>query len=94
MLIKTPFHRALCLVADRCETTNLRAGRPSTPIVALECQTRQRSGCAVVAANYARGLTYGEFLDREGYALACKFSAGRNCIMNLPDAIYEGWLVE
>src|ERR1035438_8189144 len=54
---KTPFHRALCLVADRCESTDLRAGRPSTPVAALECQASQRPGCAVVAAYHARRLT-------------------------------------
>src|ERR1019366_1096506 len=47
---KTPFHRALCLVADRCETTDLRAGRSSTPVAALECQARQRPDCATMAA--------------------------------------------
>jgi transposase len=54
-------HRAICLVADRCQTTDLRAGRPSTPVAALECQARQRPSCAAVAAYYAYGLTPGEF---------------------------------
>jgi len=45
--------RALCLVADRCETTDLRAGRPSTPVAALECLARQRPGGVSVAAHYA-----------------------------------------
>jgi NAD/NADP transhydrogenase beta subunit len=46
-------------VKMRCETTDLRAGRPSTPVVALECQAGQRPGCAIVAAYYACGLTLG-----------------------------------
>src|ERR1019366_10105481 len=54
---KTPFHRALCLVADRSEITDLRAGRPSTPVAALECPAGQRPGGAVVAGEHARRLT-------------------------------------
>src|ERR1035441_6913009 len=42
---KTPFHRALCLVANRCETPDLRDGRPSTPVAALECQAGRRPSC-------------------------------------------------
>ena len=68
----------LCLVADRCETTNLRAGRPSTPVAALECQAGQRPGCAAMAADYPCELTHGGscvWLGRD--VLVRRFQLGR-----------------
>ena len=53
---KTTFPRAIWLVAGRCQATDLRAGRPSTPVVDLEYQARQRPSCAPLAAYYARRL--------------------------------------
>src|SRR5208283_3933025 len=55
---KKALGRKIFVVAVRCETTDLRAGRPSTPIAALECQARQRPGSAAVAAYYACGLMH------------------------------------
>src|ERR1017187_320141 len=85
---KKALGRKIFVVAVRCETTDFRAGRPSAPITALECQARQRPCCANVATDYACGLTQGASRTVGDVFLLASFSGERNCIVNLHDPTY------
>ena len=80
MIQITPQMR-IWLAADRGGTTDLRAGRPSAPVAALECQSNPHPGRAAVVTAHACGLRL-----RAG---PCRKSSTRPVLYYIPST----WLI-